>query len=313
MPLAVLLFLAGFCAILVGLALLLASLFSKRLRQRYKRIRLQSSLAILVGCVAVIAGPSLDPSAIRRISVPIPRPQVTVVVTPPKAFPIPEPTVELVLSLPEVDSVEIDLVAEFGTPSQKAEIATLDSLASATETVEVMISSDPPGALVYIAENKEMFQVTPATFTLPKNQDVPYRVKAVEDHPDYDEYKMFEGVLHASESTTISVWLERTTKNEQELQKVLFVGNRILEVGPRIPSACNDLVKQSLIAPSTARFPGWLEQPEPESHAELGTVTYDSWVDAQNAFGAMLRTYFTCTYTVVEDMLRVTSIKDPLQ
>lgn len=56
---------------------------------------------------------------------------------------------------------------------------------------------------------------------------------------------------------------------------------------------CKSFVRDRLKAPRTARFP-WSAS---ESTIDLGSGRYHvtSYVDAQNAFGAMLRTKFDCT------------------
>lgn len=54
-----------------------------------------------------------------------------------------------------------------------------------------------------------------------------------------------------------------------------------------------DFVKQRLKSPKSADFPGVYDNYE--SHIKyLGNQRYkiDSWVDSQNSFGAMIRTYF---------------------
>lgn len=54
---------------------------------------------------------------------------------------------------------------------------------------------------------------------------------------------------------------------------------------------CKELVKSRLKAPSTADFP-WSIEAEAAPGEQIFTV--NSYVDAQNAFGAMLRSYYTC-------------------
>jgi hypothetical protein len=55
---------------------------------------------------------------------------------------------------------------------------------------------------------------------------------------------------------------------------------------------CQERVSAELKAPSTADFPSYSEQAISHSGA-LWTV--NSYVDAQNSFGAKLRTRYTCT------------------
>ena len=50
------------------------------------------------------------------------------------------------------------------------------------------------------------------------------------------------------------------------------------------------MVKQNLKAPSTAKFPGMFEQSAYELRkTKSGTYIMKGWVDAQNSFGAMIR------------------------
>lgn len=60
---------------------------------------------------------------------------------------------------------------------------------------------------------------------------------------------------------------------------------------------CSRAVKKSLRAPASAEFPSWIAGGASESTYHLGGGTYrvSSYVDAQNAFGAKVRTAFNCT------------------
>jgi hypothetical protein len=63
----------------------------------------------------------------------------------------------------------------------------------------------------------------------------------------------------------------------------------------QIASACNSAVQAQLKAPSTARF-----QPQAERKPAIqlsGDHVWVSWADSQSPSGAILRTYFECTYT----------------
>jgi hypothetical protein len=59
---------------------------------------------------------------------------------------------------------------------------------------------------------------------------------------------------------------------------------------------CEELVTRQLKAPATARF----ESSVVAKQAEIRTTTegyeWVGWVDAQNGFGALVRTKFTCTF-----------------
>jgi len=58
---------------------------------------------------------------------------------------------------------------------------------------------------------------------------------------------------------------------------------------------CQDRVKESLKAPSTAEFSGITEtQIAPQGNRKYAVI---GWVDAQNSFGAKLRTKYICKAT----------------
>ncbi len=56
--------------------------------------------------------------------------------------------------------------------------------------------------------------------------------------------------------------------------------------------ACRDFVTNRLRAPATASWP-WLDE-EKVTRAADGAFTVRSYVDAQNAYGANIRTRYTC-------------------
>lgn len=59
--------------------------------------------------------------------------------------------------------------------------------------------------------------------------------------------------------------------------------------------ACEAAVRNDLKAPSTAQFPDTLEA-QKSIVIKDDTATWVSWVDAENSFGAMIRTGFECIY-----------------
>ena len=66
---------------------------------------------------------------------------------------------------------------------------------------------------------------------------------------------------------------------------------------------CQDAVRNQLKAPSTARFPGYDAVDGLMVRGQDGTVAYQitSYVDAQNSFGAMIRTKFDCVVRKLPD------------
>jgi len=71
-----------------------------------------------------------------------------------------------------------------------------------------------------------------------------------------------------------------------------------------------DFVKERLISPSSARFPGVFDG-RADHITSLGNRRYriTSWVDSQNSFGAVLRTHFTAEIEQIdEDRWRLISL-----
>lgn len=66
--------------------------------------------------------------------------------------------------------------------------------------------------------------------------------------------------------------------------------------------ACKDGMKARLLAPATAEFPdGVLNRAWTARHRSEGLYDVSAYVDAQNGFGAKLRTNFTCQVQRVSD------------
>jgi hypothetical protein len=63
-------------------------------------------------------------------------------------------------------------------------------------------------------------------------------------------------------------------------------------------SLAETAIKAALKAPSTAKFPGVVFELDQWRFAKRGdVVTVQSWVDAQNSFGAMIRSEFTAQFS----------------
>ena len=58
---------------------------------------------------------------------------------------------------------------------------------------------------------------------------------------------------------------------------------------------CKTAVEQELKSPSTAKFKGMFDDPLSDvTSLSSGRYRVESWVDAQNGFGAMIRSTFVC-------------------
>lgn len=76
--------------------------------------------------------------------------------------------------------------------------------------------------------------------------------------------------------------------------------------GPHSPdrayAVCRQFVEKRLRAPRTAEFPSFYERDAVSvTSYEGGEYRVQAYVDAQNGFGAMIRTHFTCEVKHVRD------------
>lgn len=88
---------------------------------------------------------------------------------------------------------------------------------AAKPKVEVTFTSDPEGALVTVGNSAK--GRTPVIVPVLANEAVSYSVVAEEPFEDYTLYKPFGGTLNVSETGGVSVWLERTSAEEQAAQQ----------------------------------------------------------------------------------------------
>jgi len=73
---------------------------------------------------------------------------------------------------------------------------------------------------------------------------------------------------------------------------------------PSAPDAavtCRFFVEEHLRAPSTAKHAPLSQTDITESTVTSGSWTVRAWVDAENAFGAMIRTRYICRVQYVDD------------
>lgn len=96
----------------------------------------------------------------------------------------------------------------------------------------------------------------------------------------------FGGGDDASDSTPA----DETTTTEEETFEVTEIEAR---------TQCEDLVEQQLKAPKTADFP-WLDGEWKYTPVD-GGYKVESYVDAENSFGAQIRSHFGCTVTKLDE------------
>jgi hypothetical protein len=74
-------------------------------------------------------------------------------------------------------------------------------------------------------------------------------------------------------------------------------------------SQCQDLMRDQLKAPSTASFPNSYELANEVRKTAKGDFAWSSFVDAENSFGAKIRSAFVCTFTKATNKVNVVPIK----
>jgi hypothetical protein len=68
-------------------------------------------------------------------------------------------------------------------------------------------------------------------------------------------------------------------------------------------------VKQKLKSPSSAKFPSLFERQDHISRISDTEYKINSWVESQNSFGAMIKTRFSCTIKIKNDVVSISDLK----
>lgn len=109
--------------------------------------------------------------------------------------------------------------------------------------VEVLVTSDPIGADVYL-EGKRI-GATPVTMFVPAATLVSYRVVAQEPYAEYKLYKEFRGTINTPDPTSVSVWLDRTTAQEQQAARAAYATAQRAEAEARVRAGPWRLVRSA--------------------------------------------------------------------
>lgn len=88
------------------------------------------------------------------------------------------------------------------------------------QQVTVSFTSDPSGARVYVNDRQK--GTTPLQVEVAKGQTLTYVVEAKEPYASYNLYKPYQGTLTPTKDEAVSVWLDRTTSKEQQVQKAAY-------------------------------------------------------------------------------------------
>jgi len=133
--------------------------------------------------------------------------------------------------------------------------------------VEVIVASDPTGAEVYL-EGRSV-GITPVTILVATDTPVSYRVVGPEPYAAYKLYKEFRGTITTSEPTSISVWLDRTTAQEQQAARTAYAAEQRAVLDARVRAGPWRLVRsadaisdrdESYIQTPATNYPSILER-----------------------------------------------------
>ena len=95
------------------------------------------------------------------------------------------------------------------------------------------------------------------------------------------------GIVFIGIPLTVALLL---TPSEEEIERQ--AAERAADPTSGATYACREFVKANLVAPSSAEFGAWSQWPATE--LDSGAIEVIATVDAQNSFGAMIRSRFIC-------------------
>lgn len=189
---------------------------------------------------------------------------------------------------------------------------------------EVIFISDPLGAHVYVDGEAYSNQETPATIELGEGKHN-YKVSFESYETESKLYKPYRGKLNVTKATALNVWLDRNTQAEIEANEARVAEREAAAEAARVAEAatngeavryngetidsslatvlCQSHIKDRLKAPSTAKFPGPFSGDYAQPSLSNNTWTYIVSVDAQNSFGAMIRSTFACVIDASADTI----------
>jgi len=88
---------------------------------------------------------------------------------------------------------------------------------TAAPAAVLSVSSDPEGAAVIIDDI--WVGTTPVSVNLEQGSEIELRLEAAEPFSEYDLYKLYRSTLVVDRDRDLSVWITRTTAEEQEQQR----------------------------------------------------------------------------------------------
>ena len=188
-----------------------------------------------------------------------------------------------------------------------AETAARAEEEAAKPKVAVSFTSDPLGATLFIGGVPK--GQTPLTVQVNKGEVLDYKLVAKEADAEFDQYEPYSGAFLPTKDKALSVWLERTSAEEQRARRRERSSEFFVSAKGTIGTTCQALVLRSLKSPSTAKFPPTLYATGYSYDVDQGTASFVSYVDAQNAFGATIRSSFKCDYERSADEVKLITIR----
>lgn len=139
-------------------------------------------------------------------------------------------------------------------------------------------------ALPYVwdCDEKVLYQEQPQTLAACKSRELDFTMIRDENGNDVGACTMSAQLIE-----------------EERLRKTCKVGPAAKIVTAEdgwVMATCLAAITKVLKSPATAEFPGMFDGDRKPSSADGCTKVYTSYVDAQNAFGAKIRTNYVCTY-----------------
>ncbi len=124
------------------------------------------------------------------------------------------------------------------------------------------------------------------------------RALGIDNPEEYQKYKQ-DQVAKQEEENRKREEAKRLREEEKRRQEAEEKGEIILPNGDTIfdtlaVDLCHDQIKEQLLSPASAKFPGVFSGDYTSPVKEGNTFTYRNYVDAPNSFGVMLRKNFVC-------------------
>ena len=110
-------------------------------------------------------------------------------------------------------------------------------------------------------------------------------------------------IIKESEKDVSSIPIETTASTEEKTKSDNSTNSKYSEdeIKLIIKMYVEDIIKEKLKSPSTAKFPSLSDWSIYEK--SYNTYSVSSYVDAENGFGAEIRTYFSLTVTTDNEIL----------